>query len=589
MRPFLTSAAFDSPISIKEIAYPIPSDAYFVSSTGSDSNPGTQRAPWRTLKKAVESAPDGATLVLRGGVYRNETIYFSKRLTIQPYPKEQVWLKGSIVVADWVADGSHWWKDNWTVRFSPDAEPSAIDTAYPLAGHPDQVFIDGVRLVQVSSRSQVGPGTFYVDTTANRIYIGDNPSGRLVEVSNLGLAMFINHGAEGSLIRGLGVVQYAPVYNPSVEQGMIRVLASRITFENNMFAQSAAAGVAVFGSDVVFRRNLFLHNGLVGIQGGSHRGLIEGNYFAFNNEKRFAPWWCGGGFKFAGAHDLIVKDNVAEQNYGTGFWCDVSCYNVTIVGNLSRDNTWIGITYEISGKAIIASNVLLRNGHAGLMIFGSNDVLAYNNTLSGNKFGIFVFDDKRVNTDSAEISMGMSWVTRNNTLVNNVVSDGERAGRPLLVVWDMDSNPIKNSDQMVKVVDSNTYFRSSKSALRGMVVWTKDGKGTEMSSLSQFQALGYEAKGFEILTSANPFLVDEANNNFSLKSDSPAIGKGQPLPAEVAHAIGVQAGVTVNMGALRWPGSSDSPSPTPAPTPFPIPEPTPAPTPSDMTVPEVED
>ncbi|MGD0129072.1 MAG: hypothetical protein ABSF46_27415 [Terriglobia bacterium] len=42
--------------------------AYFVSSTGSDSNPGTFAEPWLTIQHAADTATAGATVYVLGGV-----------------------------------------------------------------------------------------------------------------------------------------------------------------------------------------------------------------------------------------------------------------------------------------------------------------------------------------------------------------------------------------------------------------------------------------------------------------------------------------------------------------------------------------
>jgi chitodextrinase len=48
---------------------PLPDGARFVSPSGSDSNPGTEPAPWRTLAKAISAARPGDAVVFRAGTY----------------------------------------------------------------------------------------------------------------------------------------------------------------------------------------------------------------------------------------------------------------------------------------------------------------------------------------------------------------------------------------------------------------------------------------------------------------------------------------------------------------------------------------
>src|ERR1700685_3030611 len=50
-------------------------DTYYVSTTGSDSNPGTIGAPWRTIQHAASTVGAGATVDVFGGVY-NESVNF---------------------------------------------------------------------------------------------------------------------------------------------------------------------------------------------------------------------------------------------------------------------------------------------------------------------------------------------------------------------------------------------------------------------------------------------------------------------------------------------------------------------------------
>jgi pectin methylesterase-like acyl-CoA thioesterase len=50
-------------------AFGQPNSSFYVATTGNDSNPGTQAAPWRTIQHAADTARAGSTVNVRGGIY----------------------------------------------------------------------------------------------------------------------------------------------------------------------------------------------------------------------------------------------------------------------------------------------------------------------------------------------------------------------------------------------------------------------------------------------------------------------------------------------------------------------------------------
>ena len=50
-------------------AFGQPNSVFYVSTTGDNSNPGTQTAPWRTVQHAADTARAGSTVEVRNGVY----------------------------------------------------------------------------------------------------------------------------------------------------------------------------------------------------------------------------------------------------------------------------------------------------------------------------------------------------------------------------------------------------------------------------------------------------------------------------------------------------------------------------------------
>jgi hypothetical protein len=74
---------------------------YYVSTSGLDSNLGTESYPWKTIQKAVNSVVAGDTIYVRGGQYdgiKNGWIFQnsgsqSHPITFTNYPGEQVVLR----------------------------------------------------------------------------------------------------------------------------------------------------------------------------------------------------------------------------------------------------------------------------------------------------------------------------------------------------------------------------------------------------------------------------------------------------------------------------------------------------------------
>ena len=78
--------------------------SFYVSTTGSDSNPGTQAAPWRTVQHAADTVHAGSTVNVRGGVYEelvsikasgNATDGY---ITLRSYPGETAVLDAEHIV-----------------------------------------------------------------------------------------------------------------------------------------------------------------------------------------------------------------------------------------------------------------------------------------------------------------------------------------------------------------------------------------------------------------------------------------------------------------------------------------------------------
>lgn len=520
--------------------YAVPAGARFVAPTGDDAAAGTRSEPWRTLAHAVAAAASGDTIVLRAGTYHEQVeVPPTKVLTIQAAAGEVVWMSGSRPVSGWVVDGSAWRRDGWTAEFpSAVASPSLVDPAFPMAAHPDMVFVEGRPLKQVASRAAVGAGTFFVDDAADRLYIGTDPAGRQVEASVLSEGL--NVRSMGSEVRGIGFERYA---THITRNGAVKGVDGTV-WEDNVFRHNAAAGLSVRGVDVVIRNNTASENGQVGFQAHvTSRLRFEGNSADRNNIERFYPAAAAGGVKFTGSTDVDLRRNRSEDNWGHGFWFDESSHRAVVVGNLARRNReGAGIMFEMSNDAVIASNISAGNT-AGIQANEAGVVDIWNNTLVDNEYAIAVYDGVRHPVPTG-------FVVR-----NNVLSTRRASSRPLVIVEDV--NRRRSWSAMEWSSDRNAMYRHSTSA----VPWFQALANYPVSKLS-LQSLAavraatpLEPESLSVDGAAqDPFVTDAAAGDYRLPAASPIRGRGAALSSRVAAAVGVREGTVVDAGTLPYLG-----------------------------------
>jgi trimeric autotransporter adhesin len=536
-------------------AHPVPAGAVVVSPAGVDTAPGTADQPVRTIARALALAPGGGTIVLRAGSYP-ETVNVTKRVTIQNWPGEQAWLDGSVVVPTWVNDGAMWRAEGWTVEFdssptytrgAPDATQADwgfVNPSYPMAAHPDQIWVDGLAQRQVSSLAEVVPGAFFHDEAADRLYLGSDPTGREVRAAALVRAMSVR--ADGVVLRGFGIHRYAPSVP---DMGTVTLERTGILVEHVAVMDVATTGISVVAANNTIRRVTIARAGMLGLHGNGADGIVvDGLWSEGNNTERFNSSPVSGGLKVTRSRGVTVRNSTMRANNGPGIWLDESVYDMTVVGNDLRANTGHGASLEISARALFADNVVQGNGGFGVKVNNTSDVAIWNNTFVGNNRSINIVQDGRRYGDGSPgqdprhpNDPTMTWLLGPVVVSNNIVAN-QLAGNCLLCVEDYSRQ--RTAEQIGVTADGNAYNRPNTGTPSWVVVWsTGAGNPAVFTTLDTFRyATGQEAGGVLVTGAAI------ADSTGVPTASLPVAPGGVPLPADVAARVGRDAG-TQRLGA----------------------------------------
>lgn len=495
------AAASAGALAAKNRSGTIPAGAVFVAPWGSASGTGALDKPLLTIAQGVDKASAGGTVVVRAGTY-HEDVTISKAVTVTGYPGEEVWLDGSSVVSAWTQSGSTWYTP-YTHNFdsSPGFTKGVADgtaeawrflsTSYPMAAHPDMVFVDGARLQEVKSLSLVKDGTFYVDDAADRIYLGSNPSGKQVRVSDLQKAISVR--ADGAAIKGLGVRRYA---TSLWMMGSVTLEKKNNVAENLTVVDNASIGMGVYGDNAKLTRITSQGNGLMGINANAAYGMVADKLrVTKNNVERFNSTPAAGGFKITRSRGVDVGDSLFSDNYGTGLWLDESVYDADVHGNNMIGNASHGLSFEISSTAVLVDNLVLNNKGFGFKINNADKLEIWNNTLVGNDRAINLVQDSRRNSQTStpghdprrpNPDSTVPWVLRQISVNNNVVGKGAGAANCMVCVEDY-SHQVKAAD-MALTFRSNIYNRSNGSP-SWFAIWSNGaGNPNVYTSLAAFRA-----------------------------------------------------------------------------------------------------
>jgi parallel beta-helix repeat protein len=349
--------------------------------------------PGTDIQRQVDASAPGSTFLLKSGVHRMQTIrpkegdaFLGEQGTV---------LSGARPLTDFVRSGSYWVATGQTQQGIQNH--GVCQPGFPRCTFPEQLFFDSEGLQHVASLGELGPGRWYFDYDADRIYFADDPTWHRVETSVT--AMAFAPTADHVTISGLTVERFANIAQQGAIHGEGR---SDWVVTNNEVRWNHGTGIRV-GAHAVVRQNYVNNNGQLGISASGADILVENNEIYLNNRARFFTRWEAGGAKFVATSNLVVRGNYSHRNGGPGLWTDIDNVNTLYEYNTTDDNELMGIYHEISDAAVIRNNIVRRNGFgypdwiagAGILVAGSPNVEIYGNYLESNADGIGAVQQNR--------------------------------------------------------------------------------------------------------------------------------------------------------------------------------------------------
>jgi parallel beta-helix repeat protein len=349
-------------------------------------------APGTNIQGVVNQHGGGATFLLETGVHREQQV---KPKSGQTFIGESgAVMSGARLLSGWQQDGGRWFVSGQT---QAGRQQGTCVSGSPRCAYPEELFINDARLKHVTSKDQVGPGKWFFDYGADRIYIGQDPAGKRIETSVTEKAFYGQ--VSNVTITGLVIEKYAsPAQVGAVdtrENPSGSTNGSNWFIANNEVRYNHGVGVkSTNGSRVV--GNYVHHNGQLGLGGDGPGMLIENNEIAYNNASGYEYGWEGGGTKWSQSTNLVVRNNYSHHNKGPGLWTDIDNIHTLYEGNRVTNNVGIGIFHEISYDAIIRNNYIEANGFghpawlwgAGIVVAASPNVEVYGNEVINNADGI---------------------------------------------------------------------------------------------------------------------------------------------------------------------------------------------------------
>lgn len=544
---------------------------------GIDTNAGTTGAPKKTLTAAINAINAGATntkLIVRTGHYRESIPVIntaSKVLGIQAARAAKVWLKGSDVMSGWTYEpaNTRW---VWNGTFNPPLVSTNMFAGFTT----HQVHIDAVPQLQAASGTALAAGSFYVDTVAQRLYIGQaagwNQNAHIVEATRRGYVWGTNTASgskAGFFFRGIGVAHWGSddanaVYAAMTFRGSTQIIEYCVFAHNSCVAYDTSNAVNLTSNQIVE-----VNNGAVGWHSNNDSGTVstKRRCYATNWEQKFdaTPGSLAhfGGCKITGNQNFTGDEWLVRNGHCNGIWFDVNTRNIQLTRISSCDNWGFGFTCELGDQMKIGNAYFARNGNAlnfsrdGYRISGQGNSELYNITSSDNVGAAFeIAEDWRTysanlaqptgigetfNTRYANnINLGTARATRNLLYTLNGKAGGSQAHQvPAFTAEQMfATDPWVAAASQVMNDHHNLWIRLANKPVATWAQPTSDFNGTGWGASTTLTLAQMQTKGGTTKCEVGSLLIDDfgaAVSKYLPGGDDPSIWAYTTIPGDALN------------------------------------------------------
>jgi parallel beta-helix repeat protein len=406
-------------------------NAYYVSSTGNDSNPGTLAQPFRTLQKGASKLVAGDTLNIRGGTYAEimnigSSGSAASPITIASYPGETAIIDGGGTL------------------------PSGIYNPLVNVGG-TYIVLDGLEIRNSAGRgiSLEGSHNTVQNCNVHNIQMeGIYSSGSYSTIQNnkIWRASDVNYTHPGG--DWPGAMSFGAAFSPNT--------SPNITIRNNEIYQNSGEGIlCMYTDNGLIEGNIVRDNWAEDIYlDQCSNTTIRGNLVYYTQDKQF--WRNSNAPK-----DGIAIANEAIQAYPIAH--DIKIYNNIVVNTGNAITFWTGFAAGASAKnATIANNTIINN-----FTYGSG--INIGAPASGASHQNTVIENNIISVGGTPlVSPSMTGLTYTRNLWSkkpSVLGSGDMVGNPLL------SDPAHSVNASI---DPRWYTLTSSSPAKGKALVLSD-------------------------------------------------------------------------------------------------------------------